>query len=58
MTSGFANNKCADQPAHLRSLISAFVIHVLENIISKLAVREISMFKLGSVAEQIGFSLV
>ena len=24
---GFANNKSADQPAHMRSLISAFVIH-------------------------------
>ena len=25
----FANNTGADQPAHLRSLISVFVIHVL-----------------------------
>ena len=34
---GFANNKGADQPAHPRSLISTFVIHLLESIISRLA---------------------
>ena len=32
---GFANNTGADQPAHPRSLISAFVIRLLESIISK-----------------------
>ena len=32
--SGFANNKGADQPAHPRSLISTFVIRLLESIIS------------------------
>ena len=26
----YANNKCADQPAHLRSLISAFVVRCLD----------------------------
>ena len=31
---GFANNTGADQPAHPRSLISAFVIRFLESIIS------------------------
>ena len=36
-TSGFVNNKGTDQPAHLRSLICAFVIGLLESIISKLA---------------------
>ena len=30
---GFANNKGADQPSHIRSLISAFVIRRLESII-------------------------
>ena len=30
MSSVFANNKCADQPAHTRRLISAFVIHYLK----------------------------
>ena len=41
---GFANNTDADQPAHRRSLISAFVIRVLESTISKLATSEISVF--------------
>ena len=30
---GFANNKGADQPAHLGSLISTFVIRLLESTI-------------------------
>ena len=30
----YANNKGADQPVHPRSLISAFVIHCLDSIIS------------------------
>ena len=38
-----ANNTGADQPAHARSLISAFVIRLLESIISKLAKNEISI---------------
>ena len=37
-------NKGADQPAHLRSHISAFVIHLLESIISGLAMSQISSF--------------
>ena len=41
---GFGNNAGADQPAHFRSLISAFVIRFLENIISGLATSEISIF--------------
>ena len=41
---GFVNNKDADQPAHLRSLISAFVIGLLESTISRLATSEISIF--------------
>ena len=41
---GFANNTCADQPAHPRSLISTFVIRFLESIICKLATSEISIF--------------
>ena len=40
----FANNKGADQPAHPRRLISAFVISLLERIISTLATSEISLF--------------
>ena len=41
---GFANNTGVDQPAHPRSLISAFVIRFLESTISKLATGEISIF--------------
>ena len=51
---GFANNKGADQPAHPRRLISAFVIRCLESIISKLAIGESSILKLVSVAEESG----
>ena len=40
----FANDTGADQPAHPRSLISAFVIRFLESIICKLATDEISIF--------------
>ena len=40
----FANNKGADQPAHPRSLVSAFVIHKLESIIYILARSELSIF--------------
>ena len=39
---GVANNTDADQPAHLRSLISAFVISFFECTICKLATGEIS----------------
>ena len=44
LSSGFASNKSADQPAHLCRLISAFVIPFLESIMSKLASSEISIF--------------
>ena len=38
----YANNKGADQPAHPRSLISAFVVHCLDSIISLESIAEIS----------------
>ena len=38
------NNKGADQPAHPRRLISAFVIHFLKSTISRLATSKISNF--------------
>ena len=41
---GFANNKGADQPAHARSLISAFVIRFSESTVCKLPAGEISIF--------------
>ena len=52
----YANNKGADQPAHLRSLISAFVVHCLDSIMPLLAMAEISRLKLVSIAEQAGWS--
>ena len=53
---GCANNKGADQPAHPHSLIRAFVTHLLQSIISRLATSEISIFLLVSVAEQTGLN--
>ena len=41
---GFVNNTGADQPAHSRSLISAFVIHYWESIICNVATGEIPIF--------------
>ena len=41
----------------MHSLISAFVIRLLENFISGLAMTEISIFKLVSVDEQTGLNL-
>ena len=53
----YANDKGADQPAHPRSLISAFVVRCLDIIISILPVSKIWRLKLASVAEQVGLSL-
>ena len=53
----FVNNKGADQSAHPRSLISAFIVRCLESIIPLLAIAEISRPKLVSVAEQACVSL-
>ena len=52
-----ANNTGAEQPVHLHSLISAFVMRCLESIICKLATVEISIFQLVSVAEETGLKL-
>ena len=38
----YANNKGTDQPAHPRSLISAFVVRCLDSIISLDSIAEIS----------------
>ena len=53
----YANNKGADQPAHPRSLINAFVVRCLHSIIPLLAKSEISRLKLASEEEQAGLSL-
>ena len=53
----YANNKGADQPAHPRSLISAFVIRCTDSIIPLVSISKISSLYLASEAEQAGFSL-
>ena len=55
---GFANNAGADQPAHMRSLISAFVFRFLQSNMCKLATGEILIFWLVSKAEKTDLSLV
>ena len=46
----YANNKGADQPAHPRSLISAFVVRCLDSILPLVSISEISSLCLASVA--------
>ena len=53
----YANNKGADQPAHPRSLISAFVVCFLDSVMSLVSVTKLSSFMLASVAEQASLSL-
>ena len=53
----YANNKCADQPAHPRSLISAFVVRCLDSVMSLVSVTKISILMLAPVADQAGLSL-
>ena len=53
---GLRTTKGADQPAHPRSLIIAFVNRVLERTISKLAIGGILIFYLVSVAVETGLS--
>ena len=50
-------NKGADQPAHQHRLINAFVIHLLECILSKFASSEFSIFYQVSVADKTGLNL-
>ena len=53
----YANNKGADQPVHLRSLVSAFVIRCLDSIIPLVSKSKISSLSLASVAAQTGLCL-
>ena len=53
----FANNKGPDEPVHSRSLISAFVIRLMESIISKFAASKFSRECQVSVAEETDLSL-
>ena len=53
----YANNKGADQPAHPRSLISAFIVRCLDSVMSLVSVTKISSLMLASVAKQASLSL-
>ena len=53
----YANNKGVDQPAHPRSLISAFIVRCLDSVTSLVSVTKISSLMLASVAEQASLSL-
>ena len=53
----YANNKGADQPAHPRSLIGAFVVRCLDSIIPLVFITAISNLYLASAAVQAGLSL-
>ena len=53
----YAKKKGADPPAHLHSLISAFVVCRLDSIIPLLAIAKISRPWLVSSAEQASLSL-
>ena len=46
-----------DQPGHLRSLISAFIVRCLESEIHLVSIAEISSLYLASVAVQAGLSV-
>ena len=48
----YANNNGADQPAHLRILISTFVVRCLDSIIPLVSISEIQSLYLASVAAQ------
>ena len=53
----YGNNKGADQSAHPRSLVSAFVIRCLDNVMFLVSVTKISSLMLPFVAEQANLSL-
>ena len=53
----YANNKGADQPAHLRSVISTFVVHCLDSMIGILALATVWRLQPVSEVEQAGLSL-
>ena len=52
----YANNKGADQPAHPRSQISAFLVRCLDSIIPLVSIAEILSLYLAAVAEEAGLS--
>ena len=52
MVLSYTNNKGADQLAHPRSLISAFVVRCLDSIIPLVSISESSSLYLASMAAQ------
>ena len=54
---GWQNRPGADQPVHSCSLINTFAINLLECIISRIVLNEISIVLLTSVAERVGLNL-
>ena len=53
----YRKNKGADQPAHLCSLISAFVVRCLDSILPLVSISKTSSLCLASVAAQAFLSL-
>ena len=53
----YANNKGANQPAHLCRLISAFIVHCLDSIVPILAKFKLSRLWLASEAAKASLSL-
>ena len=53
----YVNNKGANQPVHLRSLMSAFIVRCLDSIIPLVSISEISSLCLASLAAQSGLCL-
>ena len=53
----YVNNKGTDQPAHPHSLINAFVVHCLDNIIPLVSITKTLSLYLASVAAQAGLNL-
>ena len=53
----YANNKGTDQPAHPRSLISAFIFRCQDRMKPLVYISEISRLWLVSVAEQVSLCL-
>ena len=54
----YVNNKGTNQPAHLRSPISTFLVHCLHSTILILAKFKISRVYLASVVEQASLCLI
>ena len=53
----YVNNKDVDQPAHLRSLTSAFIVRCLDSIVPLVSLSKLLSLYLVSVTAQTGLSL-